>query len=73
MSTSYKVRVAPVPKGAFSTTAAYKKNDIVRYGTASYIFTADKTAGAWYAAIVQLVCQDGIGAEIMDGGNSAGI
>lgn len=73
MSASYKVRVAPVPKGAFSETAAYKANDIVRYGTASYIFTANKTAGAWNAAITQLICQDGIVGEIIDGGTSANI
>lgn len=73
MPATYKVRIAPVPKGVFSTTATYKTNDIVRYEGASYIFTADKQAGAWDAAKAQLICQDGIlpTGSVADGGTSA--
>lgn len=73
MPATYKVRIAPVPKGAFSESATYKPNDIVRYDGASYIFTAEKTAGAWDAAKVQLICQDGIlpTGSVADGGTSA--
>ena len=59
MVTTYKAKVAPVPKGSFSDTIAYTRLDVVRYEGKSYIFKEAKAAGAWDAAKVMLLCSDG--------------
>ena len=66
---SYTVKVAPVARGGFSTSAAYEVLDIVNYNGRSYIFQAAKAAGAWDETKVMPF---GSGAsEITDGGGSA--
>lgn len=71
MSDTYKVRIAPVPKGAFSSAEVYRKNDIVRYGSSSYIFAVDKAAGEWDASKVALLTSDASISGIADGGSSS--
>ena len=57
---SYDMKIAPTPKDAFSTSAAYEPLDIVSYGGKAYIFKVAKDAGAWDVTKVMEICSDGI-------------
>lgn len=68
MSTTYKVRIAPVSKGEFSTEMAYASLDVVTYNNQTYMFKFAKTAGAWDATKVTPL---GSTADTADGGSSS--
>lgn len=58
MATTYTLRIAPVPKGDFSSAASYSPLDIVRYNGASYICVTAHS-GEWDEENWQLLCENG--------------
>lgn len=58
MAQTFTLRIAPVPKGDFSTETSYSPLDIVHYNGASYICVAAHN-GEWADGNWQLLCEDG--------------
>lgn len=69
MPTTYKRRIAPVPKGTFSISLTYAVLDIVNHDGGAYICkTAVETPGAWNENNWQLLCTTGAKGDTGDTG-----